>query len=55
MNIFKRPIETETLNAWAKWLEDLAKICIVALPIVIYRLRAVKPRPLGRGYKAQTA
>ncbi|NBI42263.1 hypothetical protein GVX76_01920 [[Haemophilus] felis] len=36
MNIFKRPIETETLDAWAKWLEDIAKVAIIAVPVVVF-------------------
>lgn len=36
LNLFRRPIETETVDAWAKWLEDLAKVAVVALPVVIF-------------------
>lgn len=35
-NLLKRPIETETLDAWAKILEDIAKVSILALPVVIF-------------------
>lgn len=34
-NLLKRPIEPETIDAWAKWLEDIAKVAIVAVPVVI--------------------
>lgn len=36
LNLFKRPIETETLDAWAKWLEDIAKVSIIAVPVVVF-------------------
>ncbi|KAA6207995.1 hypothetical protein [Avibacterium paragallinarum] len=35
-NLLKRPIETETLDAWAKILEDIAKVALLALPVVIF-------------------
>ncbi|MCF7522118.1 hypothetical protein L4G92_08695 [Neisseria sp. ZJ106] len=35
-NLLKRPIETETLDAWAKILEDIAKVAVLALPVVIF-------------------
>lgn len=36
LNIFQRPIEPETVDSWAKWLEDLAKVAVVAIPVVVY-------------------
>lgn len=35
-NLLKRPIESETLDAWAKILEDIAKVAILAIPVVIF-------------------
>lgn len=29
LNLFKRPIEVETLEAWAKMVEDIAKVAIL--------------------------
>lgn len=36
LNLLKRPIEIETLDAWAKILEDIAKVALLALPVVIF-------------------
>lgn len=35
-NLLKRPTEPETLDAWAKILEDIAKVAILALPVIIF-------------------
>lgn len=35
-NLLQRPIERETIDAWAKVLEDLAKVAILATPVVLY-------------------
>ena len=34
LNLLKRPIEVET--AWAKMLEDMAKVAILAIPVVVF-------------------
>ncbi|MCW9733851.1 hypothetical protein L5B97_10340 [Avibacterium sp. 20-15] len=36
LNLFKRPIEIETVEAWAKLLEDIAKVAILAVPMIIF-------------------
>lgn len=36
LNLFKRPIEVETLEAWAKMVEDIAKVAILAVPVIIF-------------------
>lgn len=36
LNLLKRPIEAETLEAWAKIMEDLAKVALLTLPVVIF-------------------
>ncbi|MFU2047811.1 hypothetical protein ACLSZ3_00835 [Avibacterium gallinarum] len=36
LNLFKRPIEVETLEAWAKMSEDIAKVEILAVPVIIF-------------------
>lgn len=35
-NLLQRPIESETLDSWAKILEDIAKVAILAIPVVIF-------------------
>ncbi|MFA9489562.1 MULTISPECIES: hypothetical protein [Mannheimia] len=35
-NLFKRPIETETIDAWAKIADDIAKVAILAIPVMLY-------------------
>ncbi|WP_439242259.1 hypothetical protein [Lonepinella sp. BR2474] len=36
LNLFKLPIEKETLESWIKIIEDIAKVAILALPVVIF-------------------
>ncbi|MCW9698030.1 hypothetical protein [Avibacterium sp. 20-129] len=36
LNLFKRPIEIETLEAWAKMSEDMAKVAILAVPMITF-------------------
>lgn len=33
---FKRPINMESLNSWAKNLDEIARIAILASPVVVY-------------------
>ncbi len=35
-NLFSRPISENTIEAWAKILEDLAKLAFIAMPAVLY-------------------
>lgn len=36
LNAFKRPFEKETLDAWAKMADDVAKVAFLAIPVVLY-------------------
>lgn len=36
LSIFKTPVEKETLDDWAKISVDVAKVAILAVPVVIY-------------------
>lgn len=36
LNLFKRPIETETLDSWCKIADDIAKVAILAIPVMLY-------------------
>ncbi|NBI12092.1 hypothetical protein GVX81_00310 [[Haemophilus] felis] len=36
LNLFKRPIEAESLDAWAKMSDDIAKVSALATPVVIF-------------------
>ena len=36
LNLFKRPIEKSTLEAWAKMSDDVAKVAILAVPVILY-------------------
>ncbi|MFZ7241236.1 hypothetical protein ACLSYN_09265 [Avibacterium avium] len=36
LNLFKRPIEVETLEAWAKMVEDITNVVILAVPVIIF-------------------
>lgn len=35
-NLIKSPIENDTLSAWAKITDDIAKIAFLAIPAIIY-------------------
>lgn len=35
-NLFNVPLEPDTLDAWLKILDDIAKVAILALPVVLY-------------------
>ncbi|WP_258248156.1 hypothetical protein [Aggregatibacter actinomycetemcomitans] len=35
-NIAKRPFEKETLDDWAKLSVDVAKVAILAIPVILY-------------------
>lgn len=35
-NIFKRPFEKSSQEAWAKMSDDIAKVAILALPVMLY-------------------
>ncbi|MBP6563337.1 MAG: hypothetical protein KA214_07700 [Neisseriaceae bacterium] len=36
LNLWHRPIERATLESWARFSEDIAKVALLALPIVLY-------------------
>lgn len=36
LNLFKRPIEKDTLDDWAKIATDIAKVAIIAIPVILY-------------------
>lgn len=36
LNIFKAPIDKETLDDWAKIALDCAKVSILAIPVLLY-------------------
>lgn len=41
-NIFKRPIHKESLESWTKILDDIAKVAILAIPVVLYGTNSVE-------------
>ncbi|MFZ7159025.1 hypothetical protein ACLSY3_01410 [Avibacterium avium] len=40
-NIFKRPVNKESLQSWCKILDDIAKVAILAAPVVLYGENAI--------------
>lgn len=40
-NIFKKPFEKGTLEAWAKIFDDIAKVAFLAIPVMIYGKDAI--------------
>lgn len=41
LNAFKKPFEKETLDAWAKMADDVAKVAFLAIPVVLYGKESV--------------
>lgn len=35
LNLFKQPMETTTFEAWAKMSDDIAKVAILAVPVML--------------------
>ncbi len=35
-NLFKKPYEKETLDAWAKISDDIGKVAILAIPVMLF-------------------
>ena len=35
-NLFKLPIEKSSLEAWSKLSDDVAKVAILAMPVILY-------------------
>lgn len=36
LNLFKKPIEKSSFEAWAKMSDDIAKVAILAIPVILY-------------------
>lgn len=36
LNLFKLPIEKSSLEAWLKFSDDVAKVAILAMPVILY-------------------
>lgn len=36
LNLFQKPFEPETLDVWAKMSDDVAKVAVLAMPVLIY-------------------
>ena len=36
VNLFKLPIEKSSLEAWSKLSDDVAKVAILAMPVILY-------------------
>ncbi|MCW9731934.1 hypothetical protein L5B97_00260 [Avibacterium sp. 20-15] len=36
LNLFKKPIEIETLDDWAKMSIDITKVAILAIPVILF-------------------
>lgn len=35
-NLFKTPIEKSSFEAWSKLTDDIAKVAILAIPVILY-------------------
>lgn len=40
-NIFKKPFNKDSLDAWCKILDDISKIELLAIPVVLYSLNGL--------------
>lgn len=36
LNLFKKPIKKSSFEAWAKMMDDIAKVAILAIPVILY-------------------
>lgn len=36
LNLLKQPMEPTTFEAWAKMTDDIAKVAILAVPVMLY-------------------
>ncbi|HGO5855917.1 TPA: hypothetical protein ACK3JJ_000528 [Mannheimia haemolytica] len=36
LNLFKKPIKESSFEAWAKLMDDVAKVAILAIPVILY-------------------
>lgn len=36
LNLFKLPIEKSSLEVWSKLSDDVAKVAILAMPVILY-------------------
>ncbi|AGI31904.1 TPA: hypothetical protein PXF07_000203 [Mannheimia haemolytica] len=36
LNLFKKPIKKSSFEAWAKLMDDVAKVAILAIPVILY-------------------
>lgn len=41
LNLFKLPIEKSSLEAWSKLSDDVAKVAILAMPVILYGEQAL--------------
>lgn len=41
LNLLKPPFEIETLDSWAKLSDEIAKVAILAIPVVVYAQHGV--------------
>ncbi|MGR6981959.1 hypothetical protein ACUHGC_11470 [Testudinibacter sp. P27/CKL/0425] len=46
INVLKRPIGKTTLDGWATMADDIAKVAILAIPIILYENN---PLPIKAG------
>ena len=48
-NLFKLPIEKSSLEAWSKLSDDVAKVAILAVPVILYGQQTVSLKGLNIG------
>ncbi|MDH2997488.1 hypothetical protein A1D22_07105 [Pasteurellaceae bacterium LFhippo2] len=36
LNIFKRPVEKASIEAWSKMTDDVAKVALLTIPVILY-------------------
>ncbi|OOF57724.1 hypothetical protein BKL49_08415 [Rodentibacter myodis] len=40
-DLFKRPINKDSLESWVKILDDIAKVAILAMPVIVYGEKSI--------------
>lgn len=46
-NLFKQPVEKESFESWGKMCDDIAKVALLALPVILYSKESLEFRSLN--------
>ncbi|OOF53847.1 hypothetical protein BKK56_10590 [Rodentibacter genomosp. 2] len=49
-NLFQSPIEKSSLGAWSKLTDDIAKVAILAMPVILYGEHSLAFKGMNIGF-----